>query len=349
MRRGRQCGAAVPAPESMQLVLTLTGLIALVATDAKPAPDLARLVAASSAARHEPDGLAAALAVRYGITRQEDWPLASVRVAALGVDPGAAYWLAADPVTLVAGRDDVRLTGAVGDLTADETTALLGVLNAHFIGDGVAFVAPRPDAWFVRAPGRPALATRPLVAVAGRTLRNLLPSGGDGGKWRRWQSEIQMLLHEHPVNAARERAGRAPANSVWFSCGGTPPERHPDAVAIRTFANDGIAAALAAYCGNPAHALPERLGTAAANATDAGEIVVAFDAPLDLEDIERSWAAPAWAMLTHGKLDAVTLIADGDGDAVVWTARRPGLWQRVAGSVAPPALAALVAAARTEP
>jgi hypothetical protein len=334
----------------MQLVFTLSGLLALGAPGATSAPHLARLVAASGAPRREPDGLAAALAACYGITRQEDWPLAPVRLAALGIDPGAAYWLAADPVTLVAGRDDVRLTGAVGDLTTVEAAALLDTLNAHFSGDDLVFAAPRPDAWFVRAPGRPALVNRPLASVAGHTLRALLPSGADAGKWRRWQNEIQMLLHEHPVNAARERAGRPPANSVWFSCGGTPPERNSDTLAIRTFANDGIATELAAYFGAPARALPERLRDIAADATSSGAIVVAFDAPLDLDDIEASWAPRAWTMLTHGKLDAVTVIADGDGSgAAVWTARAPGLWQRIAGSVARPSLAALVAAARIEP
>ena len=332
----------------MQLILALPGLFDLVAPGAPPAPHLARILAASGAPAHEPDGLAAALAARYGIARQQDWPLAPLRLAASGVDPGNAYWLVADPVTLVAGRDDVRLTGAVSDLAAHESAALLETLNAHFTVDGLVFVAPRPDRWFVRAPDRPALATRPLAAVTGRTLRHLLPMGADSGTWRRWQNEIQMLLHEHPVNAARERAARPPVNSVWFSFGGTAPERGPAAAVIRTYAADGIAAALAAYSGAPAQALPERLDPRSAHAPEGAVIVVALDAPLELGDVERSWAAPAWAMLARGKLDALTLMADYDGDAAIWTARRPGLWRRMSGGIAPPALAPLVAAARIE-
>ena len=332
----------------MQLVLTLPGLLAQVTGGGPPAPLLARLVAASGVPTREPDGLAAALAARYGVARQTDWPLAPLRLAALGVDPGTAYWLAADPVTLVAGRDDVRLTGTVDDLTADEATALLGTLNAHFAGDGVAFVAPRPDAWFVRAPGHPALATRPLDVVAGRTLRALLPTGADAGKWRRWQNEMQMLLHEHPVNAARERTGQAPANSVWFSCGGTRRPCGPDSKSIRTWANEGIAAVLAAHAGTPAQVLPDGLGAVIANAADTDTIVVALDAPLDVAAVEREWAVPAWAALARGILAAVTLIADGGGDAAAWTARRPRLWQRIAGGFATRDLTALLEAARAE-
>ncbi len=209
----------------MQLLLTIPGLLAPRARAdgrAPHLPHLTRLLAAGAAVR-EPDGIGAALAPHYGIARGNDWPLAAVRIKALGVDPGNAYWLAADPVTLVAGHDDVHLAGAVRDLAAEEAAALIDTLNAHFAADGIAFVAPRPDAWFVRAAIAPAITTRPLDAVAGRTLRECLPQGSDAGTWRRWQNEIQMLLHEHPVNAARERAGRAPANSVWLADGGSHP------------------------------------------------------------------------------------------------------------------------------
>ena len=67
------------------------------------APALAHLLAIAGAPTRESGGIAAALAARYGVTRQADWPLAPLRLAALGVDPGAAFWLAADPVTLTVG------------------------------------------------------------------------------------------------------------------------------------------------------------------------------------------------------------------------------------------------------
>ena len=59
--------------------------------------------------------------------------------------------------------------------------------------------------------------------------------------------------------------------------------------------------------------------------------MVALEPALDVAALERSWAAPARDALAGGSLDAVTLLADDSGDAVVWHARRPGLWQRIAG------------------
>jgi hypothetical protein len=334
----------------MQLILVLPGLLELRAgiTASAGAPALAQLLATAGAPAREGGGTAAALAARYGVMRQTDWPLAPIRLAALGVDPGAAFWLAADPVTLAVGRSDVQLAGIVGDLGRADADAFLATLNAHFAGDGLAFVAPRPDAFFVRVAERTRVATHPSAAAAGHSLRLLLPEGPDADAWRRWQSEIEMLLHEHPVNVERERAGRPPANSLWFSCGGTLPSRPETAFSIRTFAAEGIAAALAMHVGSPARALPGHLGATLADAGSAESIMVALEPALDLAALERSWAAPARDALTAGLLDAVTFIADDMGDAVVWHARRPGLWQRFAGRHQRHDLALLLGAAEKD-
>jgi len=317
----------------MVLILVLPGLPELRAgmMASVRAPALAHLLAMAGVPTREGGGIAAALAARYGVIRQADWPLAPLRLAALGIDPGAAFWLAADPVTLTVGRSDVRLAGIVEDLSRADADALVATLNAHFAGDGLTFVAPRPDAFFVRAATRTVLATQAPGAALGRPLHQLLPEGADAGAWRRWQAEIEMLLHDHPVNIERERAGRSPANSVWFSCGGTMPQPPVPAVSIRTFAAAGTAAALAAHVGSPARALPRHLGAARAEAGGAASIVVVLEPALDVATLEQAWAAPARDALAAGAFESVTLLADDMGDAVVWHTRRPGLWQRFVG------------------
>src|SRR4029450_1421219 len=81
------------------------------------APALAELLALAGPPSRSADGLDAAIASSCGIERQSDWPLAAIRAASLGLRTGDAYWLAADPVTLVVGRDDVALSGIVENLT----------------------------------------------------------------------------------------------------------------------------------------------------------------------------------------------------------------------------------------
>jgi hypothetical protein len=315
------------------LILSITGLVDRAAAQdpAPAAPALVRLLQLARAARVEPDGRLAALASHYGLHRQRDWPLAPLRLAAIGIDPGERYWLRATPVTLIAGRDDVHVAGSVTDLDPAEAQALLARLNAHFAGDGLAFIAPEPNDWFVGMNHPPALSTRALATVIGQRLRPHLPTGEDAAVWLRWLQEIEMLLHEHPVNIERERAGRSPANSVWFSCGGTLPQPPVAAVATCTFAAAGTMAALAAHAGSPARALPGHLVAAREDAGAAASIVVALEPALDVATLERSWAAPARDGLAGGAFESVTLLADDMGDAVVWHARRPGFWQRFAG------------------
>jgi hypothetical protein len=314
----------------MDLVLTLPGLFRPSADQVVRAPNLAHIVGIAGPPERELDGLDAMLAAYYGIEHspETDCPLAPIRVAALGVDPGTAYWLAADPVTLIAGRDDVRLTGTVRDLDAYDVATLIRMLNAHFITDEIEFVAARPDAWFVRAPQNVRLRNRPLAAVTSRMLRDLLPIGPDAGTWRRWQNEIQMLMHEHPVNVVRERDGKAPANSVWFSEGGTRPARLAPARAVQTFADAGAAVALASHVGRPARAVPGTFDSILADSEDADVTIVVLTATHDLDAIERAWTSPVWTALLKGKLNAVTLLADDANGARAWTARRPGPWRR---------------------
>jgi hypothetical protein len=153
-----------------------------------------------------------------------------------------------------------------------------------------------------------------------------------------------MLLHEHPVNRARDAAGRAPANGLWWSDGGTLPAggRSPGA----TFTDDRAVAALAAHGGERARALPADLAAARRDSATADGLVVVLPSPLDTAALDAAWTRAAWDALLAGELDPVVVVADGDGRALTWTATRPGLWARLAARAAPPALDVLL---RPEP
>jgi hypothetical protein len=347
--RGRVAGKLPreSAARRMQLVLVLPDLLDLVGAAATPAraPGLAELLAWSGAPTRNAAGLDAEIASRYGIARQTDWPLAAVRAASLGVPTGDLYWLAADPVTLVVGRDDVAFSGVVDDLTVADAAALVATLNAHFADDEIAFAAPRPDAIFACLAAAPRLATHPPAATPDRPLRLRLPEGADAPKFRRWQSEIQMLLHEHPVNVAREKNGRPPVNGIWFSAGGALPPRPSPAPAIRTLAGAGITVALAAHLGAWAQALPADIAEALDDARGAAVIVVELASDVGIAEIDRSYALPARDALARGRLEAIDVLARDAADALCWRARRPGLWRRIAGRAPHGDLAAALATA----
>ena len=54
------------------------------------------------------------------------------------------------------------------------------------------------------------------TTASGLNLRDLMPAGRDGARVRSLVNEIQMLLHEHPVNAARLARRQPVINSVWL-------------------------------------------------------------------------------------------------------------------------------------
>ena len=180
--------------------------------------------------------LAAADIVRSPATSAGDWlamefslplpaPVAPIALIAEGHSVEGT-WMRADPVHLSIDREAVRLHGAAAlEIGRDEADALVGILQAHFRGDGLQFVAPSPERWYVRVPDEEAApVTTPLASVIGRNVQGAFPESRGRIKWRTSLTEAQMLLGTHEVNARREASGRPAINSVWFWGGGTRSE-----------------------------------------------------------------------------------------------------------------------------
>ncbi|HYN78414.1 MAG TPA: phosphoglycerate mutase [Lamprocystis sp. (in: g-proteobacteria)] len=133
-------------------------------------------------------------------------------------------WFHADPIHLRPDRD--RLLLFAGPSLAprpDEATALVAAFNAHFAEDGLYLLVTGTGRWYLRVPQPPNLGTRPLHEVAGRCVDAYLPTGPDARAWGRWQNEAQMLFFGHPINQARETAGRPVISGIWTWGGGMLP------------------------------------------------------------------------------------------------------------------------------
>jgi hypothetical protein len=324
---------------SNALVLVAPGLLALPAPALAAARALATFGQYAEAPHAEPRGIAAAL---FGaLDASPETPVAPLALLGAGGDPGDDYVLCADWVHLALDRDTVVLARTIDDLSPDESAALVAMLDRHFATDGLRFEALRPNACFVRCDRRADLVTTPPDAARGRRLIASLPRGSDARIWKRWQNEIEMLLHEHPVNAAREARNLPPVTGVWFSGGGCsmdvgalPPTcvSAPD-TRLGDLAH-GIARRSAAASTCAHDALAEALARAARTLEDAdgsGFVVGVATLPADeCAAFEAQWLAPALDALAARRIDTLHLIADGDGTAVTWTARPPTRWQRLA-------------------
>ena len=145
-------------------------------------------------------------------------PLAGWLAAAQGLDSSAA-WALLTPIHLSAGSDAVTaLAPETLNLDAAESRAFFDSLaelwpaaegwQAHWL---------RPTQWLLAHESFKDLATASLDRVVQRNVDSWKP---EARRLRTLQNELQMLLHRHPLNEAREAHGALALNSVWISgCG----------------------------------------------------------------------------------------------------------------------------------
>lgn len=228
----------------------------------------------------------------FGLQPQADWPIAALSWLGQGGEPGGAYWLHADPVHFVLQRDSFSLGApAPLPLNAEEAQVLAADLNRHFLQDGLQFHvgharASRAGHWYVQLSTSPDLSTCLPECVIGQDTRPYAPQGSDAAGWRRIGNEIQMLLHDHPVNHARESRGELPVNSLWFSAGGVQPLKL-EAGQQTVFSGYPLLTGLALAAHLPHAALPANMH--AVLEQTARDVTIALE---NIDQAEQDWFMP---------------------------------------------------------
>ncbi len=150
--------------------------------------------------------------------------LAAVRLWGQTGDRPDAWVAAADPIHLEPELDRLRLyTLTQDELPVPELRRLVDHLQATLGGSAAGFM--RVDRFcYLTAEAPLATSNHPPQSVDRRIPTGYLPGGAGCGSHRRLLSEIEMALHDHPVNAEREAEGRAVINSLWIWGGGHAPQ-----------------------------------------------------------------------------------------------------------------------------
>lgn len=278
----------------------------------------------------------------------EDWilrefPLPGATIAPLrllGEDPpikATGPWLCADPVHLHFTSQGLLLADATSlDIHPDEAAALIAGLNAEF-GDLGRFIAATPTRWYLEARVPTNARFHPLHDTVGRRADRFLPEGPDAGAWRRHFNDIQVFLHNQPVNRLREDTGRPGINSVWFWGAGTLPTsstspRWAHVVSEAPFLR-GLARHVGIPCtgGHQGLTLPEAAdGALLALCEQARGAAGQEDHPAWAEAVahlERHWVAPALEALRSGRCRKLSLSAPGDRQTLEISLGRADLWK----------------------
>jgi hypothetical protein len=183
------------------------------------APALATILARASVQDHPSESLELWIAKRFAITKSDEmFPFAALGARAESIsNANEKYWLRADPVHLSVNRDRMVLLDASQlDITDAESIALAGTLQDHFKNDDFTIHAPHPERWYISSNKPIALRSHPISEVCGCNVADYWFDGPDRTRWQTRLSEMQMLLHAHPVNEARDAAGQLPINGIWF-------------------------------------------------------------------------------------------------------------------------------------
>jgi hypothetical protein len=246
-----------------------------------------------------------------------DAPFAAGALTLLGrgADPGEAFWARADPVHLRVMRDHLTVVPSDAfDLSPAEADALCLALNQHF--SGMSFMACEPRRWSVRLVQEVSMETENPLEISRQEAD--LPREA-----ARLLNEAQMVLHEHPVNQAREARGEPAVNSIWLWGAGRAP-REAECPWQSVAADDPAALGAARLAGARHRALPRSAPDWLERLPEEGRHLAVLDAlraPLalgkdslqaEVEALERNWFAPLLAALRAGRIGMVTLhVPDG--------------------------------------
>jgi hypothetical protein len=309
------------------------------AADGLALPSLLRLLAKGRVRRTEPRDLESWLLRAFGVS---DAGSALYALRADGGEAGEAFWLRADPCHLRVNRDHVLLADASSfELNREEAEALVESLNRHFSADGMTFFPMQPQRWYLRLNAVRPIETTPLLQARGRDIDSLLPRGPEALRWRGMLNEAQMLLHQQPVNDAREARGELPINSIWLWGEG------PASTPVKNFAcvrsHDALAGGLAQASGANVHPVPESAAQWLNAASEGVELVVLDGLSVPacygdahtwrqrLQTLEENWFAPLLEALRAGTIGMLSLHAVGQGAAFTAEITRQDLrhfWRR---------------------
>lgn len=277
---------------------------------AAPAPRLARLAGRGSVAgRHVDAGQDALHAAVLDALQLRDaagkFPSAAVIRTAITGERASGFWLRAQPIHFAAGLDrltTVPLRGAAR-MSAAERATLSPLLVDHLQSTSFQLHEGAAGEWLLRSEAPLQVQTVTPEYAAANPYAEILPRGRDAGMLRRLMTELQMLLHEHPVNTQREARGLPVLNAIWVHGEG--------------MLSDMKASSLPTACGDDVylrgiyrlHDQPVKQPPVDARALleqVTGPTVAIVEAP-DLDEFEAKWLAPLSRALLGGTIAQLTV------------------------------------------
>jgi hypothetical protein len=253
------------------------------------------------------------------------YPSAAVIRTGIAGHRADGFWLRAQPIHLAAGLDRLTTVPLRGQLRMSvvERASLTPTLVDHLQSSGFELHDGADGEWLLRSEAPLQVQTVTPEFAAANPAEDILPRGRDAGGLRRLMTELQMLLHEHPVNTQRQLRGLPALNAIWVHGEG--------------MLSDVKAMTLPAACGDDVYLrgiyrlhdqpIQPRPSDAATLLRQVSSSTVAVIDAIDAETLETQWLAPLSRALKSGAIARLSVVFDS-WQVVAGRADLFKLWRR---------------------
>lgn len=276
--------------------------------------------------------------LRFAQVQHEDIPLSRLYAEHLHISfslPDNTVY--ASPVWQQIGMHSMSLLDAASvGITADEAQSLCCGLN-EFYRNHAHFSVIRPDLWQVTLPSMPKWVAPPVFEILGHIDGSVRAEGEQQQQWLQMQTEIQMWLHDHPMNRHRREQQKPPINGIWLW--NPPDDVLPVEEPAKLLGTDSVWATKSLL---PVTAAPYDLLTWQKICQD--KYIDIQNTTLLLEDLllplytndlwayrdtlhqwEHRFFAPLWDAVANRRLDNARIITNGIGGGMVMV-NPPPFW-----------------------
>jgi hypothetical protein len=248
---------------------------------------------------------------------------ASTASGELDAARGTAWF--ATPAHVIAGLTSLHLDRrSLLSLPAEDLARLAEDFSLR-LGDSELMLTPTDSGIFLLRGLQNVIATttEPAHAIVSE-LEASLPTGPSSSVLKRLGAELEMWLHDHPVNQARARRGELPVSTLWIWGGGADapivPAKTP-ALSDLALGSDPYLVGLWRLQAAKCLPLPDSLPKLSAYPGIERRAVVIEVTPLlhanpqwtvydALTDLDRRFLVPALAELREGSVTSVVFIAN---------------------------------------
>lgn len=259
--------------------------------------------------------------------------LETARASAAGAKPDPSPWVAT-PMHWLAGLTQVHAPlESVLQLPQAEADELALSFESTFAGSGLSLLPAGSVGFVLQGLKVDSVRVDEPANLRGRNLSEHQPQGEGAARLKALTSELEMWLHDHPLNRRREVRGEAGISSLWLWGGGVShsvPEPSVPSRAVQCFTDEVWVEAACELMQLSQQSVPREAQSLLSQPSIAirpdGLWAVVL-AGWDLAAIQRDWVRPICEQLIAGSWSSLT-IETADHSLILSGRDRWRFWRR---------------------